>query len=414
MRRLIGVLTCALCVVAHGQVVRPLDLRTALQRAARAHPLLRSASYAIPIARADSISASLFPNPALSVQYAQIPSQLPKPSGLGPVFGQWQASLMQTVDLAGQRQRRISVAEQALQTAGESYRATLQQVLADVALRWIELWSAERRQTILARAVASADSLVTINRIRLRSQAIAPADVWRAEILASQYRLQQLQAEQQVRSAVRALQFALSTSDTLTTGLQEPAVPVEDQPLHEWIERALAHRADYQLAKASLRVAEANVALQDALGVPNPDLGLVGMQQQGTAFLGVGINYPLPLLNRNEGERQKARLSREQARTDLERLERQISAEVSIAFESYRTAQQALAQARTVLTKASDVLATVQLAYLKGATPIVDLLEAQRSWYETEQSYYDALAEYWRSVVGLLAASGQLSNLVEE
>lgn len=126
------------------------------------------------------------------------------------------------------------------------------------------------------------------------------------------------------------------------------------------------------------------------------------MQQQGTAFLGVGINYPLPLLNRNEGERQKARLSREQARTDLERLERQISAEVSIAFESYRTAQQALAQARTVLTKASDVLATVQLAYLKGATPIVDLLEAQRSWYETEQSYYDALAEYWRSVVGLL------------
>jgi cobalt-zinc-cadmium efflux system outer membrane protein len=255
---------------------------------------------------------------------------------------------------------------------------------------------------------------VTINRIRLRSQAIAPADVWRAEILASQYRLQQLQAEQQVRSAVRALQFALSTSDTLTTGLQEPAVPVEDQPLHEWIERALAHRADYQLAKASLRVAEANVALQDALGVPNPDLGLVGMQQEGTAFLGVGINYPLPLLNRNEGERQKARLSREQARTDLERLERQISAEVSIAFESYRTAQQALAQARTVLTKASDVLATVQLAYLKGATPIVDLLEAQRSWYETEQSYYDALAEYWRSVVGLLAASGQLSNLVEE
>lgn len=338
MRRLIGVLTCTLCVVAHGQVVRPLDLRTALQRAARAHPLLRSASYAIPIARADSISASLFPNPALSVQYTQIP----KPSGLGPVFGQWQASLMQTVDLAGQRQRRVGLAEQAQQAAAESYRATLQQVLADVALRWIDLWSAERRHTILARAVASADSLVTINQVRLRSQAIAPADVWRAEILASQYRLQQLQAEQQVRSAVRALQFALSTSDTLTTGLQEPAVPVEDQPLHEWIERALAHRADYQLAKASLRVAEANVALQDALGVPNPDLGLVGMQQQGTAFLGVGINYPLPLLNRNEGERQKARLSREQARTDLERLERQISAEVSIAFESYRTAHHSL------------------------------------------------------------------------
>jgi cobalt-zinc-cadmium efflux system outer membrane protein len=87
---------------------------------------------------------------------------------------------------------------------------------------------------------------------------------------------------------------------------------------------------------------------------------------------------------------------------------------VTIAYEAYRTAQGALAQARTVLSKASDVLATVQLAYLKGSTPIVDLLEAQRSWYETEQAYYDALTEYWRSVIGLLAASGQLSTLAEE
>lgn len=414
MWMLVGVLACTLCLGANGQVVRSLDLQTALQRAARGHPLLRSASYATPLARADSISASLFPNPALSVQYAQLPSQLPKPGGLGAVFGQWQATLMQTVDLAGQRQRRVGLAEQALQAAAESYRATLQQVLADVAFRWIDLWSAERRHMILARAVASADSLVTINQVRLRSQAIAPADVWRAEILASQYRLQQLQAEQQVRSAVRALQFALTTTDSLTTGQQEPALSVADIPQQVWIEQALARRADYQRAKASLRVAEANVALQDALGVPNPDLGIVGIQQQGEAFIGVGINYPLPLLNRNEGERQKARFSREQARTDLELLKQQITTEVTIAYESYRTAQQALAQARTVLTKASDVLATVQLAYLKGATPIVDLLEAQRSWYETEQSYYDALAEYWRSVVGLLAASGQLSNLVEE
>lgn len=109
-------------------------------------------------------------------------------------------------------------------------------------------------------------------------------------------------------------------------------MPFEDLPQQEWIERARAHRADYQLAKASLNVADANVALQDALGVPNPDVGLIGIQQQGVAFLGVGISYPIPLLNRNEGERQKARWIREQARADVERLERQIATEITVAY----------------------------------------------------------------------------------
>lgn len=205
MRRNVGLMACTLCLVANAQVVRSLDLQTTLQLAAQQHPLLRSVAYAIPIARADSLSASLFPNPTVSLQFAQQPSQLPKTGGLSSVYGQWQAAVMQTVDPAGQRQYRVGQAAQVQRTATESYRATLQQVLADVALRWIELWSAERRQAILARAVASADSLVTINQVRLRSHAIAPADVWRAEILASQYRLQQLQAVQQLRSAVHAL-----------------------------------------------------------------------------------------------------------------------------------------------------------------------------------------------------------------
>lgn len=126
------------------------------------------------------------------------------------------------------------------------------------------------------------------------------------------------------------------------------------------------------------------------------------------------MNYPLPLLNRNQGERQKARIALDQARTEQERLYRQIVTEVRIAYENYAIAQQALAQARTVLAKASDVLQTVQMAYLKGATPIIDLLDAQRSWYETQRSYYEALADSWRATLGLLVASGEWSYLLGE
>ncbi|MCS7303257.1 MAG: TolC family protein [Candidatus Kapabacteria bacterium] len=390
-----------------------LDLRTALQQAAVRHPLLRSVGYAVPLAQADSLSASLWVNPTAQLQYTQVPSQLGAPGGLGPAYGQWQLSTMQTLDLAGLRQRRLELARQGITVAGESYNTALQQVLAEVALRWIDLWSAERSLAIARRAVTSVDSLVAINRVRLRGQAIVPADVWRAEMLASQYRIQQVQLEQQRRIAQRWLQYALARTDSLWTSEAMPDIPIEELPVQAWIERALLHRADYRLAVATVLAAEANVQLQDALGIPNPDVGIIATQQQNVPFVGVGITYPLPLVNRNQGERQKARIAVEQARADQQRLRAQIVAEVTVAYEQYQTARAALTQAQTVLAKAGDVLSTIQLAYLKGATLIVDLLDAQRSWYETQRSYYDALADYGRAAIQLLISCGELSNLLQ-
>jgi cobalt-zinc-cadmium efflux system outer membrane protein len=393
---------------------QPLDLRTTLRLAMQRHPLLQSTRYAVPLARADSLSASLWLNPTVSLQLTQNPSQLGTTGGLSPANGQWQLGILQTIDLAGQRRNRLQYSTQSLAVAAESYTMSVQQVLAEAALRWIDLWNAERALTLALQALSNSDSLIEINRVRLRSQAIVPADVWRAEILSSQYRIQCLQLEQQVRAARRWLQYALATQDSLWIGSVEPDLPIEELPLQTWIERAYARRADYRLADATVAAAESNIGLQDALGVPNPDIGVAAVQQQGVPFVGIGVDWALPIVNRNEGERQKARVALEQARADRDRLRRQIETEVTVAYETYRTARQALDQARTVLEKASDVLNTVRLAYLKGATPIVDLLEAQRSWYETQRSYYDALADYWRAVVQLLAASGQLSHIVEE
>lgn len=393
---------------------QPLSLKEALRRAIQQHPALRAAQYIVPLARADSLGASLFPNPQLNLEYTQTPSALRQLRLTAPEFGQWQFNFTQNIDVAGQRRRRVRYAEEALGVAAETYRSTLHGILAEVAQRWIELWSAERSVAILSRAVASADSLVAVNRMRLGAQAISPADVWRAEILAAQYRLQLLQMQQTARSAQRWLQYALATTDSITTQQDDTTVTVAQMSLNEWIDRALHARAEYRLAESLVRTADANVALQDALGVSNPDIGLASVQQDGIFYIGFQVNYPLPLLNRNQGERQKARIALDQARTEQERLYRQIVTEVRIAYENYAIAQQALAQARTVLAKASDVLQTVQMAYLKGATPIIDLLDAQRSWYETQRSYYEALADSWRATLGLLVASGEWSYLLGE
>ncbi len=397
-----------------GTQAQELDLRAALRRASEVHPLLRSTRFVVPLARADSVSACLLPNPELSLQYMQTPATLTGPGGLGPVNGQWQMSALQTLDLAGWRQRRIEYATESVTAAAESYRTTMQQVLYDVAVEWIELWSAERSIALIKLALQSTDSLVAINRVRLRSQAIIPADVWRTEIVAAQYRLQQIQEEQRLHAAQRRLQYALATSDSLWTRGEESPIVLPNLSLRAWIEQAFEHRADYRLVEATARIARANVALQDALAIPNPDVGIAAVQEQGVPFVGLGVNYPLPIFNRNQGERQKARIAVEQAQSEIERLRTLITTEVTIAYDAYATAKSALEYARTVLDKASDVLRTVQLAYLKGATPIVDFLEAQRSWYETQRSYYDAMAQYWRAALQLLAASGQLSNIARE
>ena len=63
-----------------------------------------------------------------------------------------------------------------------------------------------------------------------------------------------------------------------------------------------------------------------------------------------------------------------------------------------------------MLEQAQDVRNTMEYTYRRGASSLVEFLDAQRTFNETRQSYNEARAEHAKSLYQLDAVSGASVN----
>ena len=131
-----------------------------------------------------------------------------------------------------------------------------------------------------------------------------------------------------------------------------------------------------------------------------------GADVHGNSY-GVFFSAPLPIFNRNQGEAERARQEAKQATARIASLQADITTELRSAWEQFTTTkdlvdtieQQMLAQAR-------DVRDTTAYSYRRGEASFIELLDAQRTFNDTMQSYNEARAEYARSLYTLDALTG--------
>src|SRR5882757_5861397 len=123
--------------------------------------------------------------------------------------------------------------------------------------------------------------------------------------------------------------------------------------------------------------------------------------------MGLFLQSPIPLFNRNQGEiaRSQQALLQAQARTRAQRAT--VENDVDLALLENQTARTSLEKIESsMLGKARDVRSISEYSYKRGDIGFVDFLDAVRAYNDTMQSYNDARAEYARSLYGLDAATG--------
>ncbi len=66
-----------------------------------------------------------------------------------------------------------------------------------------------------------------------------------------------------------------------------------------------------------------------------------------------------------------------------------------------------------ITEQADQILKNVRYSYSVGGTTIIDFLEAQRSWLETQQQYTNLLHKYHQSQIQLLSVTGLINKLAQ-
>lgn len=392
------------------------NLQNALRTAKEHNPMLKTQHFNQVIAEADIITAKLRPNPKLNNQtlFSGKPSLFPSNTDwLSPQNRQVWWQVTKVIQTPALRKSKIEYVQQNSILSEKYYHETERNVLQAVALKWLDVWMAKKQLDILQIAKNNTDSLAKINRIRLEKEVITPTDLIRTELLANQYALQQKNNEQIYRSELIRLTFLLGIDENISIDFNDDFIFDYGSDLDSLLQQSLLDRTDVLVSKTTINVAEANINLQKALATPQPELGLIYNPQNSVPYLGIYGTIELPFFNRNQGEIQKSKVLKQQAQQDLKTIRFQIETELSVAYKNYVVQKQNIQRFNDLLAKSETILSSVKYSYLHGGTTIVDFLEAQRSWLDTQQQYYTSLQQYRESYIQLLYTSGLINKMAQ-
>jgi cobalt-zinc-cadmium efflux system outer membrane protein len=275
------------------------------------------------------------------------------------------------------------------------------------------VWAARVNLDILTRGKRNIDSLVQINTYRLKDKVITETDLVRTQLLQQQYQRDIVTAEQILRNERENLRYLIGGTDSISIAVDDQSFFGINTAGDSLIEEGVHHRSDVLSAKNTIDVSKTNINLQKSLSYPQPELGAVFNPQNRIPYIGFYGIVEIPIFNRNQGQREKADVQKYRAEQNLVATQRQAESEVNMAYRTYTTQRKNLADYQENLNKAEIILRNVRYSYVRGATSVIDYLEAQRSWLDTQQRYYSTMEDFRRSYVNLLFATGIINQLAE-
>ena len=111
---------------------------------------------------------------------------------------------------------------------------------------------------------------------------------------------------------------------------------------------------------------------------------------------------PLPAFNRNQGNIRKAQAELSAARAEVCRAELELRQRLAAAFEQYQNARGEVEKyASQMLPNAQTSLDLVTAGYRQGEFSYVALLTAQRTFFQVNLAYIEAIRELRSAIVAI-------------
>ncbi len=404
MRFLLLIIVLFFSMLTNAQT--PLSLQDALSLALKNNPFYKIEKYNLDIAKTAVTTAGLHTNPSLSVSSIIVPTSKYYSPGSGffsPENRQMNYQVSKVFQVGGQLKYKIQSAKSDLILAGSNLGAYEWNLLSEVASKWLDIWYAGEKLNLIDQAKMNSDTLLKVNQIRLKNQVITTTEYSRTLINDEQYRLMQLSALQELKSSNNNLALLLGINDPIIINKKEQWFPVLlPQNYDTLLHIALENRKEILIGKNLSDKAKIDVALQKAIAKPQPEVGVNYSPQNKVPYVGLSVAIPLPFSDRNQGEIARAKIAVNQADAQISAYVLQITKEVRNAYDEYITNKISWNKYRELNTKSEEVLKTVKMSYLKGGTTILDYLEAERTWFEMQSQYYEAMYNFRKSYLQLM------------
>jgi cobalt-zinc-cadmium efflux system outer membrane protein len=277
------------------------------------------------------------------------------------------------------------------ETAMVFYDVLEAKALLTVALQDMEILMAV--ESAIQRAVeAGGTPRLELDRIRL-------------DLYKSRQELLEAESELVIAKAKLWAQFGRTDRDSMFDIRGDLDAPLTAKPysLEEAFHLAEQNRPDIKALRIQVSKARAGTLVEKRNAYPEVSMNFGHLKEYEEAGFyrgwGIGVTATIPVFDRNQGNRMKARTEVTKSTHELRAGIIELRAEVEEADQLFRTAyQKASALADEEVRLAVKVRDSMVDAYKVGGRALIDVLDAERSYRETYRLYISSRADYWRAM----------------
>lgn len=156
-----------------------------------------------------------------------------------------------------------------------------------------------------------------------------------------------------------------------------------------------------KLAKIEISARDAMTKVERSRAVPNITVsaGVVNNQEVGLNQALLGLSIPIPVFDRNQGNVQEAVSRKLKAEDELVAIKNRIQTNLATQYERLSSARQAtLSLQNDILPNAQSAFDAANRGFSLGKFNFLDVLDAQRTLYQTKSQYINALLEAHQSI----------------
>jgi outer membrane protein, heavy metal efflux system len=375
----------------------PISLAQAIDMARQKNPTLLAAREHMQAVHANEITASLRQNPNLELSGSEVTLGANNPAS--PYT--YSANVSRLFERGQKRRWRLDSARAYSLQADAQYNDLERQTLLDVKQNFAQVLQAKATLGVARQDLESWNKTLDLSKHRLDAGDMSGTDFSRIDLQLAQFESDYENAALNLRQNNDQLQLLLGVehpaSDFEILGDLTP--PPMTRSLADIEILALKSRPDLLAAQHLVDATDADHHLAVANGTTDPTVA--GEYERVATYnsFGFSVQIPLRIFDRNQGEKQRTELENASSRYALAATRNQVISEIDQAWAAYLSAAHLAARYNDhYLNEATQIRDNMEFSFQHGGATLLDFLDAQRDFRQTQLNTINANAQVWLSI----------------
>ena len=309
--------------------------------------------------------------------------------------------LSQLIELGGKRAARVTTAELSKQLADWDYETKRVDVFTLTSLAFIDVLSAQQRLALTQQMQSLAQQMLASTSARVQAGKVSPVEESKAKIAVASAQIEFQRSQRELAATRNRLAATWASTKPRFEQVKGSLENEQAPPDLDTLLQRITGNPDLARWATEITQRQSLIALEESKAIPDVTATIGGskyLMPNDYALL-VGFSVPLPVFDRNQGRIKEAEHRLAKAENEKESAEIRIQTALNTAYQRLSTAfAEANMLHRDILPNAESAYNAATIGYRYGKFGILDVLDAQRTLFGTQNQHLQASAEYHKAL----------------